>query len=442
MKILLIDPCIEANNKDKGRGVTRFPQISMLYIAALTPEEHEVSIVEEEVRPIDFDAPCDLVGITCMTAAAPRAYRIADEFRRRGRRVVLGGVHPTVRPEEARLHADAVVVGEAEPVWAGLLADAENGRMQPFYRSSTDWSLDDYPLPKRGGRSGAVLHLAPVVTSRGCPYACEFCCVRNVYGRKVRHVSVRRVMEDIEHAGSRQVMFLDDNIVGDPAYAEELFDALKGSGIRWVGQASIAFMNRERLLQKAAAAGCKGLFFGLETVSEERLERMKKGMKTLDETAAAVKRITKAGILFHASIVFGFDEDGPDIFDRTLEFLNRSDIASATFNILTPYPGTVLHDRYKAEGRLLTEDWKDYDHCTPTFTPRLMTVDQLMEGRRRVRKGFNSLRGIASRFPGNWRTPVLFLLANLGQRAALTAEERTGKPKLLEQLAMRKREAL
>jgi len=442
MKVLLIDPCKEANYKEKKRGVTRFPQASLIYIASLTPEEHQVAIVEEEVQPIDFDASCDLVGITCLTATAPRAYRIADEFRTRGKRVVLGGVHPTVLPEEAHLHADAVVVGEAEPVWAGLLSDAESGGLKPFYRSTPDWRLDDYPLPRRGARSGAVLDLAPVVTSRGCPYACEFCCVRNVFGRKVRHVSVRRVMEDIEASGSRQVMFLDDNIVGDPTYAEELFDALKGSGIRWVGQASISFMNRERLLEKAAASGCKGLFFGLETVSEERMERMKKGMKTLDETAAAVKRITKAGILFHASIVFGFDDDGPDIFDRTLEFLNRSDIASATFNILTPYPGTVLFDKYKAEGRLLTEDWKDYDHCTPTFVPRLMTVNQLMEGRRRVRKGFSSMRGIASRFPGNWRTPILFLLANLGQRAALTEEERARKPKLLEQVYMKKREAI
>lgn len=147
MKVLLIDPCKEANYKDKKRDVTRFPQVALLYIAALTPEPHEVSIVEEEVQPIDFDAPCDLVGITCLTATAPRAYTIADEFRRRGKRVVLGGVHPTVLSEEAHGHADAVVVGEAEPVWGGILRDAENGALKPFYRSSTDWRLDDYPLP-------------------------------------------------------------------------------------------------------------------------------------------------------------------------------------------------------------------------------------------------------------------------------------------------------
>lgn len=442
MKILLIDPCKEANYRDKKRGVTRFPQVSLLYIAALTPEEHEVTILEEEVQPLDFDTPCDLVGITCMTATAPRAYAIADEFRRRGRRVVLGGVHPTVLPEEAGRHADAVVAGEAEPVWAGLLEDARKGALRPLYRSSPDWELDAYPLPRREGRSGAVLSLTPVVTSRGCPYACEFCCVRNVFGRRVRHVSVSRVLEDIERAGARQVMFLDDNIVGNPAYAEELFDALKGRGIRWVGQASISFLDRERLLDKAAASGCKGLFFGLETVSEDHRERLKKGPKTLRDTAEAVRRITRAGILFHASIVFGFDDDGPDIFDRTLEFLGRSDIASATFNLLTPYPGTALFDRYKAEGRLLTEDWKDYDHCTPTFVPKRMGVEELVEGRRRVRMAFSSWRGIASRFPGNWRTPVLFLLANLGQRAAVMEEERSVRAALRERTILRGREAV
>ncbi|MGA2975876.1 MAG: radical SAM protein [Spirochaetia bacterium] len=481
MKILLVDPCKNASNVNRSRGVTRFPQISLRYISACTPPSHEVEIVEEEVRPIDFDADCDLVGITCMTANAPRAYVVADEFRRRGKRVVLGGVHPTVRPEEAARHADAVVVGEAEPVWAGLLGDAEEGRMRNTYRSNTDWSLDDYPLPSRtpdcarsmaeqpgqedamrqaerrplmdallrpaldgvlwptldaiqraaqGVKQWPILEalsrpafgVVPVVTSRGCPYACEFCCVRNMFGRAIRHVSVPRVMEDIERSGSRRVMFLDDNIVGDQNYAERLFDALRGRGIQWVGQASISFVRNERLLEKAAASGCRGLFIGLESVVERKVERMQKGMKTLEATAAAIRRITRAGILFHASIVFGFDDDDPSVFDATLEFLAATRIASATFNILTPYPGTVLFDQYKSEGRLLSEDWKDFDHCTPTFIPRHMSLEQLIEGYQRVRETFYGLGSIALRMPANWRTPLLFSLANLGLRASIRGD--------------------
>jgi radical SAM superfamily enzyme YgiQ (UPF0313 family) len=424
MKILLIDPCKEPTVGKRKRGVTRFPQISLLYIAGLTPAPHTVRILEEEMEPIDFDEPCDLVGITCMTANAPRAYDVAEEFRRRGRRVVLGGVHPTVRPDEAGRHADAVVVGEAEPVWGPLLEDASAGRLKPLYKEDHSWSLDDYPLPRRDGvRSTAVLGIVPVVTSRGCPYACDFCSVHNMFGRVIRHVSVHRVIEDIERSGSRRVMFLDDNIVGDQGYAEKLFDALRGRGISWVGQASISFVHNERLLEKAAASGCKGLFIGLESVSERNMEKLRKTLKTQVDTANAIRRIMQAGILFHASMVFGFDDDEPGIFDETLDFLRRARIASVTFNILTPYPGTVLFDKYKAEGRLLTTDWKDYDHCTPTFTPRHMSAEELIEGYRRVRRSFFSLGNIAARFPANWRTSLLFLVINLGLREQVRAED-------------------
>ena len=424
MKILLIDPCTEPMVGKRKRGITRFPQTALLYIAALTPAPHTVRILEEEMEPIDFDEPCDLVGITCMTANAPRAYDVADEFRRRGRRVVLGGVHPTVRSEEAGRHADAVVAGEAEPVWGALLEDARAGSLKPLYKGDHTWSLDDYPLPRRDGlRSTAVLGIVPVITSRGCPYSCDFCSVHNMFGRVIRHVSVNRVLEDIERAGSSRVMFLDDNIVGDQGYAEKLFDALRGRGISWVGQASISFVHNERLLEKAAASGCKGLFIGLESVSERSMQKLRKSLKTQVDTADAIQRIMRAGILFHASMVFGFDDDELSIFDETLDFLRRARIASVTFNILTPYPGTVLFDQYKAEGRLTTEDWKDYDHCTPTFTPRHMSAEELIEGYRRVRRSFFSLGNIATRFPANWRTSLLFLVINLGLRQAVRAED-------------------
>jgi radical SAM superfamily enzyme YgiQ (UPF0313 family) len=435
MRILLIDPCVKENTKVRGRGATRFPQISLLYIKACTPEEHEVEIVEEEIKPIDYDAACDLVGITCMTANAPRAYEIAAEFRARGKRVVLGGVHPTVLPDEAARHADAVVVGEAEPVWAGLLADAVAGGLRGIYRSTPDWPLDAYPLPARRSVAAdrplaavrrAAMGVVPVVTTRGCPYACEFCSVHRMFGRKVRHVAVPRVLEDLERCGGRRFMFLDDNIVGDPVYAEQLFDALRGRGYQWVGQASISFVRNERLLEKAAASGCKGLFVGLESVTERGVRALRKGMGTRDATAAAIRRITSAGILFHASLVFGFDADQPSVFDETLEFLMETRIASATFNVLTPYPGTAIHAQLKAEGRLLTEDWRRYDHCTPTFVPRGMTLEQLTEGWLGVRERFYGLSSIALRMPANWRTPLIYLLANAGMRAGVRGDGAAG----------------
>ena len=207
-------------------------------------------------------------------------------------------------------------------------------------------------------------------------------------------------MEDIERSGASRVMFLDDNIVGDQAYAERLFDALRTTGIQWVGQASVSFVRNERLLEKASASGCRGLFVGLESVSEKKIQRMQKSMKTLEDTAAAIRRITESGILFHASIVFGFDDDDTSIFDQTLRFLMETRIASATFNILTPYPGTEVYDRLKAEGRLFTEDWGNYDHCTPTFVPKLMSVDELLDGYHRVKRTFYGLTSIAAQASG------------------------------------------
>ena len=424
MKILLVAPSKESDSSRKVSGMIRFPQISLRYVAALTPPEHEVTLIEEEIQTLDMEADCDLVAITCMTATAPRAYEIADGFRKRGRKVVLGGVHPSVLPEEAGKHGDAVVVGEAEPVWAKVLDDAEKGTLKKFYRAGNDWNLDDYPLPRReAGKAATILGVVPVVTSRGCPYNCEFCCVKNIFGRKIRHVAVKRVVEDITATGSKQVMFLDDNIVGDQPYATELFNALRELKINWGGQASISFVKNRELLKLAADTGCRGLFIGLESVSEAKMERMNKSMRNMRDTEDAIRRIQDSGILLHASIVFGFDDDDPSIFDQTLEFLHRTKIPSATFNILTPYPGTETFQQLKSENRLLTEDWQFYDHCTPAFTPRLMSVEQLYEGYWYVKKNFFSFAKILSRFPANWRNPIMFLLANVGLRLGMRAEK-------------------
>jgi radical SAM superfamily enzyme YgiQ (UPF0313 family) len=436
MKVLLIAPGKETNLAPRKGYIARFPPVSLLYVAGLTPSEHEVTVVEEEMTPIDFDRECDVVGITSMTANAPHAYQVADQFRKRGRKVVMGGVHPSVMPDEAKAHCDAVVIGEAEPVWGAVLEDARANALKPFYRSGTEWDLDSAPLPARDtGIAPAVLGVAPVVTSRGCPYACEFCCVQNLFGRKIRHVAIPRVLQDIERSGSSRIMFLDDNIVGDQEYATRLFTALIDAKIQWVGQASISFVKNEKLLDLAERSGCKGLFVGMETVSESRIERMNKGMRTLRDTADAIARIMERGILFHASIVFGFDDDDSSIFDRTLDFMGRTHIPSATFNILTPYPGTAIHEQFSREKRLLTDDWRFFNHSTPTFIPKGMTMEELCEGFLHVRRSYFDLGSIAQRFPANWRTPILFMVANMGLRVGRREEREKMRKHTLDLLA-------
>ena len=429
MKILLIAPVKDIEKKTID--IIRFPMISLLYIAAATPDRHQVTIVEEETETLDFETDCDLVGITCMTAAAPRAYTIAAEFRKRGKKVVLGGIHPTVLPQEAKDHCDSVVTGEAEPVWEKLLEDFENGRLQEFYHGGATENLDRHPFPRRELiKPGAVLGLEPIVTSRGCPYSCEFCSVWKFFGRKIRHVSIDNVLRDIQNAKSSRFMFLDDNIVGDPVYAKELFLALKERKVDWVGQASISFAKNEELLKLAHDSGCKGLFFGVESVSEEKIKRMGKSMRSQQATIDAIKRIMSHGIFFHASLVFGFDDDDQSVFDETLEFLYKTKIPSATFNILTPYPGTELYNQFKAQDRLVTEDWSFYDHCTVTYRPQNLTIDQLYEGYLYTKKQYYSLGHIVSRFPANFRNPLIFTLANIGLRRGVAGEGETIRDRL------------
>lgn len=423
MKILLISPVKDPSVKT--RYIIRFPMVSLQYIAALIPQEHEIRILEEETETLDYNIPCDLVGITCMTATANRAYKIAEEFRKRGKKVVLGGIHPTVLPQEAKQHCDSVIIGEGEPVWAQMLEDFKQERLKDYYNGGTAGNLDEYPLPRRDLiKHRSVLGIEPVVTSRGCPYSCEFCSVWKFFGRRIRHVSIDRVIQDIKAAKSSRFMFMDDNIVGNPAYATALFKALSALNITWVGQASISFARDEALLKLAYDSGCRGLFFGMETVSEQKLKRMNKSMKTREDTIEAIKKITGHGIYFHASYVFGFDDDNESIFDETLEFLHETKIPSATFNILTPYPGTDIYNEYKKQGRLITENWDYYDHCTVTYLPKSMTVDRLYEGYQYIKKNYFSTSRILDRFPANYRNPLIFLLANAGLKYSISTENK------------------
>ena len=239
------------------------PQLSLHILEGLTPKEHEVKIIEEEIERVDLEQECDLVGISCMTANAPRAYYLAGEFRKRGKKVVLGGVHPTILPDEALRHADAVVVGEAEGVWGTVLSDFQSGNLQKKYHRPTP-SLDNY-IPMDYGKftKKRLFNVMPVMTTRGCPYNCEFCCVSDLFGTKIRHVPISSISRGIEESGQKNFIFLDDNIIGDPHYAKDLFKALKPLKIKWVGQASMSFVQDSHLMKLAADSGCIALFFGV-----------------------------------------------------------------------------------------------------------------------------------------------------------------------------------
>jgi radical SAM superfamily enzyme YgiQ (UPF0313 family) len=420
MKILLISPC-KAPDVKKPRFLM-IPQLSLHLIAGLTPPHHEVKIVEEEFDTINLDEECDLVGISCMTANAPRAYELAVEFRKRGRKVILGGVHPTILPDEALRHADSVVIGEAEGVWEGLLDDMLAGRLKRRYHKPYP-SLDRYiPIRSRMHTKKRAFGVIPVMTTRGCPYHCDFCCVSDLYGKKIRHIPVKNVVRDIVDSGGKFFLFLDDNIAGDPVYARELFTAITPLGIKWGGQAAISIVRKTSILEMARKSGCTALFFGIESVSNEQLQRMRKSAKVLEEIEQAIKTVESIGIFFHASMIFGFDSDTKDIFPETLSFLERNRISSATLNVLTPYPGTKVYRQLQKERRLLTNDWRCYDHKTAVFMPEHMTPFELQAGRLWVLQEFTTLSSIMRRLPYHMDHLLYHLAMNIGHRRIYTKD--------------------
>jgi radical SAM superfamily enzyme YgiQ (UPF0313 family) len=423
MKILLVSPSVNPNEKYNKQMM--MPQLALIILQGLTPKEHQVITADEESEGIDLEHDCDLVGISFMTSNASRAYWLAREFKKRGKTVVLGGVHPTLLPDEALPHGDSVVIGEAEGVWVELLEDYKNGRLKKIYHNP--WpDLSTY-VPKDFGKikTRRLFAIVPLMISRGCPYHCDFCCVTALFGEEIRHVPVDNIVRDIKESGRKNFMFLDDNIIGQPSYAKELFAALKPLKISWVGQSSISLLVKDdELLKLAAESGCKGLFVGLESVKEVQMNSLRKSFNSLQELESALKKMRKAGIFVHASMIFGFDEDTKEVFDDTVRFLIKNKVHTVSFNVLTPYPGTRTLQKMKEEGRLLTDDWKYYDHSTVVFQPKNMSPYELMAGKIRSRKKFYGAWSILSRLLGNFRHPVAYMAMNWGHIKAVKVEEK------------------
>ncbi len=408
----------------------KFPYLNTTLLAALTPQGHQVSIHDESIAPLDFDEGCDLAAITAMTPLAPRGYEIADEYRRRGVQVVMGGMHPTWLPEEAIAHCDAVVVGEADEVWAEVVRDAARGKLKRFYRQKARTDLSQMPLPRRELLPPKGYFFENTIqTTRGCPFDCEFCSVTAIYGGTYRTRPVKEVEREIQalRRAPAYIFFVDDNIVGDMRYARELFTMLSHYRLRWVSQGPISIARNEKLVRLMAQAGCHGMFIGFESLSPENLRLMGKRTNKVEHYEAGIKRFHDHGIGVHASFVFGYDYDDPSVFERFISFANRNKIDGAFLPLLTPFPGTRIHQRLKQEGRILTEDWSRYDMATVVFQPKRMTIDQLQEGFWWVNKEFYSVRSMVRRIFQPFalrRSLIIFGPMNIGHWPAVRKAER------------------
>jgi radical SAM superfamily enzyme YgiQ (UPF0313 family) len=380
----LIDPAYDHPYIRHSQKVIKniwFARLTLTTLAALTPPDVDVRITDENVEPIDFEEDVDLVGVTGMVMHAPRAYQIAQRFRQRGIPVVMGGPHASSLPYEAKEHVDAVVIGEAENVWEGLLEDLKVGSLKPFYKADAFCSMEGLPFPRLDLlHKDAYMTINCAQTTRGCPHQCDFCHVTHFFGKTYRCRPVDEVIEEVKRLEGEFLVFIDDNIAGNRRYARELFTRLKPLKKKWASQASMTLTRDPELLRLAAESGCVSLFLGVESLSPENLKDVNKAFNRVPQFEEAMKALHDHDIMVVAGFIFGLDHDDEGVFERTLRFCERNRIELPSFFVLTPLPGTPLFQKIESEGRLLHRDWSKYNGATVVFRPKLMTEETLQDG--------------------------------------------------------------
>lgn len=351
--------------------------LTFAVLAEVTPEDHSVEIMEGRPHEIKYDGQYDVVGITCTTRYAHWAYEIADKFREGGSFVVLGGWHPSALPTEAKQHADAVVIGEAEETWPELLNDFKNGKTKSFYfpKRPVDPELIPHPSDKLYPKGTKFT----VMATRGCPTGCNFCSITNMKFRNiVRKRSIEEVIKDIKARPSKIFNFEDNSLTNDPKYSKELFKAMKGINKKFFAFANIPILGKDdEFLKLASEAGCVGFSVGFESIYQQSIDFINKPTNKVENYASAIKKVHDYGIILIGSFVFGSDYDTLEIFDETDEFVNKYEIDVPDPYVLTPYPGTPLFDKLDKEGRILTRDWAKYNLERVVFQPKNMSPEEL-----------------------------------------------------------------
>jgi radical SAM superfamily enzyme YgiQ (UPF0313 family) len=421
MRIQLLSPAGEIHRNHTGifKRSLRYAPLTLTTLAALVPEElsADVIIQDEGVEPLDLDFSADLVGITAITGTALRAYQIADELRSRGHTVVLGGVHPTLLPDEAAAHADSVVTGYAEQAWPELLRDFAAGRMRSRYHYPTGRKLS-VPIARRDLlKKKRYATINSIEATRGCPHQCDFCVVPTAWHGIYAHRAVEEVVAELRTFEGRHALFIDLSPVEDVEYAKALYRAMIPLRIRWLGLATTRLAEDKELLQLAAQSGCKGVLIGFESVSQNTLNNSHKHFHAAERYAENVRRLHDHGIGIQGCFVFGFDDEDESVFERTIEFVDKTKIDLPRYAVATPFPGTTLYRRLAAENRLLHRNWKYYDVEHVVFEPSHMTCERLQEGLEWSWQQSYNWRSLLYRFTGApWSIWPLWLSTNLGYR--------------------------
>jgi radical SAM superfamily enzyme YgiQ (UPF0313 family) len=399
MKVKLILPALTEAKSPFWRPIkySLFPPLGLATLAAFLSPDDEAELVDDHVEPLLTDDAPDLVVIQVYITNAYRAYKLADHYRAKGCFVVLGGLHVTALPDEAAAHADAIFVGPGEQSFPLFLADLRAGNPQKRYVSTGGRTIEGIP-PIRRDLIKRRLYLVPnsIVVTRGCPQHCDFCYKDAFFagGRSFYAQRVDEALAEIERLPGRHLYFLDDHLLGNPRFAAALFEGMRGMGRLFQGAATVDSVLRGDLIEKAAEAGLRSLFVGFETFDPENLRASNKKQNLARDYAAVARRLSDLGIMINGSFVFGMDEDGPDVFERTVDWAVRNGVTTATFHIQTPYPGTRLHSAMEAAGRITTRNWDLYDTRHVVYRPARLTAAQLKGGYDRAYRDFYGWRNI------------------------------------------------
>ena len=438
MKILLISP--ERERKKEETFLFRLSFLNLPYIAAVTPPGVEIKIVDEAFEKINFEERVDLVGITAQTPVVPRAYQIAEGFKKRGIPVVMGGVHASMLPQEALQHVDAVVIGEAEEVWPDLIKDLKRGQMRRIYVGSEFVNSSNLPLPRRDLLNEKFyVPLKLLETTRGCPHRCDFCGVSKFFGYRYRnrpigeierelktlfqkgpamHPALKKILslfsKDLPYFLKRRLLYIiDSNVAGDKRFCLDLLSLLKEFDLLWYGHAPVSIAFDQKLLKGFAQSGCIAINVGFESFSTKNLNAMGKGFNHPSRYAEAVERIHDQGIGIMGTFIVGLDDDDPGVFERIIDFCVDSKLDWALTFIMAPYPGTDSFLRLEKEGRIFCRDWEKYDSLNAVYQPLGMSAEELETGMRRIWKGVFSTSSIYKRILKRpWIHPLFYLAMN------------------------------